>query len=123
MSVMLDGEILFDEHGLELEIGSVSRECAERTVPGVDGVVSIDLGRRGRKVKQTGVLRARSQAEMDEKVASIGECMDGKAHELAMGGGRKLSDLRMDSFKITQKRAGGDGLCWDYEIVYTQLRV
>jgi len=123
MRVTLDGEILFDEQGIEFEIGSISRECVERSVPGVNGVLSIDLGRRARGVKQKGVLRAASLAEMEEKTESISAFMDGKTHELENIGGRTMADLRLDSFKITRKEASGTGLCWAYEIVYTQLRV
>ncbi len=123
MSVTLDGEILFEEQRLEFEIGSAGRESSERVVPGVDGVVSIDLGQRARRVKQKGFLRAASLAEMEERIASISAFVDGKTHVLARSGSGTISDLRMDSFKITQKEASGTGLCWGYEIVYTQLRV
>ena len=60
MRVTLDGYILFDEQQLEIEAGSFSRNSIERTVPGLDGVLSIDVGRHGRKIKQRGVLRAKN---------------------------------------------------------------
>jgi len=123
MRVTLDGEILFDDQRIEFELGSAGRECVERSVPGVDGVLSIDLGQRARRVKQKGLLRAASLAEMEEKIESISALMDGKAHELESASGRTMADLRLDSFKITQKETSGTGLCWGYEIIYTQLRV
>jgi len=123
MSVTLDGEILFDEQRLEFEMGNAGRDCAERTVPGVDGVLSIDLGQRARKVKQKGLLRAASLAEMEERIENISAFVDGKTHVLARSGSGTINDVRMDSFKITQKETSGTGLCWGYEIIYTQLRV
>ena len=56
MSVTLDGQNLFDKQQLEIELGSFSRDSIERTSPGLDGVFSIDLGGRGRVIKQRGVL-------------------------------------------------------------------
>ena len=58
MSVTIDGQSLFDEHRLEIDAGSFSRDSIERRVPGLDGILSIDLGGRGRKIKQIGTLRA-----------------------------------------------------------------
>ena len=63
MSIGLDGQMLFDKLDLKIETGSVSRDSVERAVSGLDGVLSIDLGGRSRKIKQKGVLRAASRAE------------------------------------------------------------
>ncbi len=58
MSVTLDGQILFDQQQLEVEPDSISRACIEKAVSGLDGLLSIDLGKRSRKVRQKGTLRA-----------------------------------------------------------------
>ena len=123
MSVTLDGQSLFDEQQLEIEQGSVSRGSIERTVPGLDGVLSIDLGRRGRKIKQRGVLRAKSRSQMDDRISIISAYMDGDTHTLVTSGGEEFDNLRMDVFKVTSEETSGSGLCCNYEIVYTQLRV
>jgi hypothetical protein len=81
-----------------------------------------DLGERGRKIKQTGVLRARSRLEMDEKTEAIASYMDGDIHTLAAGG-RVFEAVRMDEFKVTNERASGAGVAADYEIIYRQLTV
>ena len=52
MSVTLDGNILFDEQQLELELGSFTRDSVERVMPGLDGVLSVDLGRQEDKTKR-----------------------------------------------------------------------
>ena len=121
MKTTLDSNILFDEQTLEISAGSFSRDSIERTVPGLDGVLSIDLGRRGRKIKQTGTLRAKSRAQLDERISKIAAFMDGDTHTLTTGSGRKLAYLRMDSFKAGTEHADGTGIVVDYEIVYTQL--
>ena len=123
MSTTLDGQRLFDEEGLRIELGSFGRDSMERKVAGLDGVLSIDLGRRSRKIKQKGVLRAKSRAKLDERINAISSYMDGDTHTLTAGSGGSFGNLRMDTFKVTGERANGSGLCCDYEIVYTQLKV
>ncbi|MFH1716961.1 MAG: hypothetical protein ABIF19_06390 [Planctomycetota bacterium] len=121
MIISLDGQILFDEQGLEIQAGSFSRDSVERAVPGLDGVLSVDMGLRGRKIKQTGTLRAKSRSKMNDRIAWISACMDGDTHTLAAGDGRKYDNLRMDSFKVNGERIDGTGIVVDYEIIYTQL--
>jgi len=121
MSVALDGQRLFDENELKIETGGVSREYLERTAAGLDGVISIDLGRRSRVIKQTGTLRSPSQTGMNERVSAITEYLDGKTHTLRTGDGQELENVRMDTFRIKNERTGGGGVCADYEIIYTQL--
>ncbi len=123
MSATLDGQSLFDEQQLEIELGGISRDSIERTVPGLNGVLSIDMGGRGRKIKQTGVLRAKSRAQMDDRISAISAYMDGDTHTLVTGDSEEFDNLRMDVFKVTKKRASGSGVAVDYEIIYTQLKV
>jgi hypothetical protein len=121
MRVTLDGQILFDAQPLEIEAGSFSRDSIEKTVPGLNGVLSIDLGRRGRKIKQRGTLRAKSRTQMDERIGKISAYMDGGTHTLVAANGREFGNLRMDSFKVNDECADGAGISVDYEVVYTQL--
>lgn len=120
MIVTLDGQVLFDQQQLEIELGSLSRATVERMIPGLDGVLSIDMGGRGRKIKQKGLLRAKSQAEMESKIGAISAYMDGQMHTLTIDD-EIFENLRMDAFKVGSERAGGSGMEIDYEIVYTQL--
>ena len=121
MKVTLDAQTLFDEQALEISPESFSRDSIKRTVSGLDGVLSIDLGRRGRKIKQTGTLRAKSRAQLDERISKIAAFMDGDTHTLITSRGREFANLRMDSFKAGSEHADGTGIFVDYEIVYTQL--
>lgn len=123
MSVILDGQALFDEQQLEIEPGSFSRDSIERAVPGLDGVLTIDLGGRGRQIKQKGVLRARSKAELEDRIDAISAFMDGDTHTLGISSGREFCDVRMDVFHTSNERTSGGGVSIDYEIVYTQLKV
>ncbi len=123
MSATLDGSIVFDGHGLEIEQSVIGRESKERTVPGLDGVISVDLGDRGRKIKQRGTLRARSLSELQDKIDAIEACIDGEAHTLVTEKHGELSDLRMDSFTAKGHRTSGGGVSVGYEIVYRQLVV
>ena len=123
MSATLDGQKLFDEQDLKIEPGSVSRDSTERTVSGLDGVLSIDLGRRSREIKQRGVLRAKSKSQMNERISTISAYIDGNTHTLVTKSDEKFENLRMDVFKVMEKRVSGGGFCCDYEIIYTQLVV
>ena len=121
MKVTLDSQMLFDEQALDISTGSFSRDSIERVVPGLDGAISIDLGRRGRQIKQTGTLRAKSRMQMNDRIDAISAYMDGDTHTLVTSGDRELAELRMDSFKVCGEYTDGTGIVVDYEIVYTQL--
>ena len=122
MSVTLDGQNLFDQQQLEIEPDSFSRDSIERAVSGLDGVLSIDLGNRSRKIRQKGTLRGQSRSQIQDRINAISAYMDGDTHTLIIGGQQTFENLRMDSFKVSKERASGGGLETDYEIVYTQLR-
>jgi len=121
MGVTLDGQDLFEEHQMEIEQGSICRDSIERTTAGLNGVLSIDLGQRGRKIIQRGVLRAKSKPQMTDTINAVSGYMDGNTHTLTTSSGEKFEYLRMDVFKVTNQRTSGGGLCCDYEIVYTRL--
>ncbi len=123
MKTTLDGQSLFEEQGLEINLESPKRDSVERSTAGLDGVMSIDLGQRSRQIKQRGVLRAKSQTNMDGIVDSISAYLDGDTYTLITNKGRKFENLRMDVFKIKNERTSGGSICCDYEIVYTQLAV
>ena len=123
MSATLDGQNLFDEQGLKIERGSVSRDSMERAVSGLDGVLSIDLGGRSRRIKQRGMLRAKSRTQMDDRISAISAYIDGDTHTLVIRNCEEIDNVRMDAFKVTKEKTSGSGLCCDYEIVYTQLAV
>jgi len=121
MSTTLDGQNLFDEQDLNIKQDSIGRDSIERTVPGLDGTLSIDMGEHSRKIKQRGVLRAKSRTQMDDKIGAIQAYIDGGTHTLVTSNGEEFDNVRMDAFKITEEKTSGNGLCCDYEIVYTQL--
>lgn len=123
MSVALDGQKVFDEQELKIELGSARRDSIERAIPGLGGVLSVDLGKRSRKVKQRGVLHANSQAQMNNKISAISAFIDGNTHKLVTDHDGEFDNLRMDTFKVMDERTSGKGVVVDYEIVYTQLVV
>ena len=123
MRTMLDGQVVFDEQLLEIDVGSAQRAMKKRAVSGLDGVASIDLGGRGRKIKQKGQLRAASLKQMEERIEQISSLMDGKAHSLVTNEGQVFDNVRMDKFKVTERKKSGAGVVVSYEIEYTQLKV
>ena len=123
MNVTIDGQNLFDMQQLKIEPGSFSRDSIEKSVPGLDGVLSIDAGGRGRTIKQTGSLRAQSRSQINKRITAISTFIDGNMHTLINNNGQTYDNIRMDSFKISHERTSGSGLVVDYEITYTQLKV
>jgi hypothetical protein len=121
MGTTLDGQAVFDEQDLAIAVGSPSRASLTRTVAGLDGVASIDLGRRTRQIRQTGVLRAASRSALLARVSAIVTFIDGRTHTLTAPDGQTYGNLRMDAFTQIGECAGGAGTSIRYEIVYTQL--
>jgi len=121
MSATLDGQNLFDQQQLEVEPDSISRASVEKPIAGLDGLLSIDLGKRSRKIRQKGTLRAQSRSQMQDRINAISAYLDGDTHTLTIGGQQPFENLRMDVFKVTNERVSAGGLEVDYEIVYTQL--
>jgi hypothetical protein len=121
MRTTLDGQRLFDEQQLRVEVGSLERDSVERTMPGLDGVLSIDMGSRGRQIKQSGSLQAASVVQMNDKVRAILAYMNGQTYKLRTSSGEEFDNLRMDVFRVSEQRQSGAGLCCNYEIVYRQL--
>ena len=113
--------MLFDEQDLEIQPSSFNRASMEKSVPGLNGVLSIDLGQRSKEITQKGALQAKSSALLDKRIAAISAFMDGVTHKLATNTGRQFDNLRMDVFKLYNERISGVGVAVDYEIVYTQL--
>jgi hypothetical protein len=93
----------------------------ERAVPSLNGVLTIDMGSRGRKIKQSGTLRAKSRTQINQRISAISVMLDGDTHTLITNEGQKYENLRVDSFKVTGERIDGTGIVIDYEINYTQL--
>jgi len=117
----LDDKALFDEQDLKIQVGTWQRASVERAIPGLDGVVSIDLGCRSRTIRQRGILRAASQALMSSRLDAIETFLDGDTHTLVTTDGQTFANLRVDAFKPLDRDAGGAGAVAEYEIAYTQL--
>jgi hypothetical protein len=117
----LDDKALFDEQDLKIQVGAWQHASVERAIPGLDGVVSIDLGCRSRTIRQQGVLRAASQAMMRSRLNAIEALMDGDTHTLLTTDGQTYANLRADAFQPLNRDVSGAGILVEYEIIYTQL--
>ncbi len=120
MRATIDSTIEFDQ--LELRIESWRRDKTERNIAGLDGVLSIDKGGRGREVFQKGILRAVSDDGIYDKLKSISALMDGQSHSLVLSDGRVFNNLRVDLFEADEKRFSGMDVWCEFSILYTQLR-
>ena len=121
MNTTLDGHALFDERDLQVGAGPVKRACVERSVSGLDGIASIDLGRRGRQLRQRGILRSASREALQRRIDAIAAFVDGGTHTLVTSDGRRYEGLRMDAFTLVKEQTVGAGAVAEYEIEYKQL--
>ena len=121
MRAKLDSTIEFEE--LEVKADSFRRDAEQRSASGVDGVLSIDLGMRDRKLVCKGALRAQSKATLREKTDAISLLMDGKTHTLTTKDGELFDDLRVDAFTIEKQNYNGAGASCEFEIKFSQLRM
>jgi len=121
MAAMLDSTIRFEQLGLE--VGSRARDSIERSAAGVDGALSIDLGMRERKIVVKGLLRAVSVELLLARENSMAELIDGDMHILESANGVKFENLRIDSFEVTRQDYSGSGVCSEFTMQVTQLRV
>jgi hypothetical protein len=121
MAAMLDSTIKFEQLGLE--VGSRTRDSIERSAAGVDGALSIDLGMRKRKIVVKGLLRAISVELLLARENSMAELIDGDMHILKSANGVKFKNLRIDSFEVTRQDYSGSGVCSEFTMQVTQLRV
>lgn len=120
MRGVLDNMIAIEDTSVEVE--SWERDSIDRSVAGLDGILSIDLGMRGREILQKGILRAASGEGLSEKIASVQVLMDGKSHTLSFDDGREFADIRIDAFEVGRRQFGGSGVSCACVIKYTQLK-
>jgi hypothetical protein len=123
MKVWLDGNELFDDVQMEIKVGGIKRSFTESAAAGLDGVLRIDLGQRGRAIKQKGTLRAKSKSEIEEVIREIGTYQDGNVHTMKDSEGRSFENVCIDSFTAGEIKASGGGVICEYEIIYSQLKV
>jgi len=116
-----DGNELFGKSEHLLSVRSWRREGLDYGFAGLDGVVSVDLGRRERKLKQRGWLTAESVGALMRQVEEISGYIDGQGYELVDRGGVCYGQVRMDSFTLLGSVTAGNQARCEYDINYTQL--
>jgi len=121
MSTTLDDKALFDEQGLAVQIGSWQRTSVERSIPGLDGRISIDLGGRMRTICQRGLLRGAGRVEIRSRLDAIEAFLDGDTHTLMTADGQAYANVRVDAFTPLRRKTSGAGITVEYEMIYTQL--
>ncbi len=116
----LDGEAIFASGPHTLQIGPWQRKHLRRGFPGLDGELTVDLGRRGRTLTQSGRLQAANLADLQSLVNAIDALDDGQPHTLATAEGRTFSGVLVENFRLTTPLQTGR-LAWcDYTIEYRQ---
>jgi hypothetical protein len=120
-TIMFDSQAIFGAGRHVLQPMSWRRVSSDRAFSGLDGMMSVDLGLRERKLKQRGSLSAVSVAGLMQLVESISVYIDGQAYTLLDQHGVTYGNVRMDSFRLLGSIAVGNQSQCEYEITYTQL--
>ena len=120
-SVTIDGQRIFGEGEHVLRPGSWQRKTIDQGFAGLDGVVSVDLGMRSRKLKQHGYISTGSVRALTELIDMICGYIDGGVHELVDQDGVSYASIRMDAFSLVGPISKGSRARCEYEAVYTQL--
>lgn len=119
MRAKIDNTIEFEL--LKLKADSWKRDSIEKSAAGLDGVVSVDLGRRKRKIKVCGFIESQSKSELDKKKELINALLDGKVHTLETD--TEYENVRIDSFEVVKDDHSGKGIGCEFELELSQLRV
>jgi len=122
-NIIFNDEKLFGVGEHKLKFLSWRRETIERGFAGLDGVVSVDLGRRERKLKQQGRLSAVSTAALLKRMEEITNYIDGQAYKLVDQNGMVYEQVRMDGFTVLRSITSANQACCEYEVIYTQLSI
>jgi len=120
MRVWIDGEVKIED--AVLKAGSVCRQVVERSVNGLDGVGSIELGKRGRDIEIEGVLRGVSGYAMDCFSDMIEAKMDNGLCVLVVDDGREYGDVRIDELEISERQFSGSSVSCKCMIKCKQLK-
>ena len=119
--IIFDDQKLFGNGPYTIVALSWQRKTIEKGFAGLDGVLSIDLGMRGRKLKQKGRLVANSATALVKQINTITSYINGKTYTLLDQNGTSYANVRMDNFNPLEPVGKASQTRCEYEIIYTQL--
>lgn len=105
---------------LKFMAGSWARESIEKSAAGLDGVVSVDLGMRKRKIKVSGLVEDQSKDALKQKAAQIEALVDGGMHTLESDA--MYENIKIESFAVVKESSSGRGVGCEFEMGLSQLR-
>ncbi len=120
MKAVIDGSVTV-EH-LDIETGSFQRQSIQRSAAGMDGVISIDMGGRARKIRHKIRVRESAAERLAEAVRALAGLHDGAVHTLETDDGQTYENLLITSVRFSRPRHGGTALETEGQIEYLQLR-
>ena len=118
--VKIDSQAIFGDSPAELEPQSWVREKLTKTFPGLDGELIIDLGKRSRKIIQTGKLIAGTISTINNQIEQIENLIDSNFHTLIDNHSRVFNRVQIENFTLKTPLKTGNGYHCKYEIVYRQ---
>ena len=120
-AILFDGKALFGDGSDVIVPQYWRRETLDRSFGGLDGVLSVDLGLRGRVLKQRGSLVAGSVGGLEAVIRDISAYIDGQSYALRDQNGISYANVRIDRFALLEPIVAANQVRCEYEIIYTQL--
>ena len=117
----LDGQDYFGSGPHTIRPAVRERAILRRSLPGLDGELVIDLGRRSRPIVQAGRLQAETAQQLAALTDSIEQLCDGRLHTLIDNHGTFYRQVLVESFEPTTPLSRGRGFWCDYTLRYRQL--
>ena len=120
MGITLNDQRLFGTGRATLTVEPWQHGTQRHAVAGLDGIVNVDLGRRGRVIRQVGTLHADNERVLRERIRRIEALGDGVDCVLRTDDGACYANLSMDRFAVTSAVRHGAQVRCEYEMTYTQ---
>lgn len=118
--ISLDSRPLFSSGPCELIPGPTQRQIIRRGLPGLDGEVIQDLGKRSRPMRQTGRLQATTSNGLQALINDIEATCDGETHTHTDHTG-EVRRVLVEAFARTTPIRRGRTFWCEYELLLREL--
>ncbi|MHC4981548.1 MAG: hypothetical protein ACYTF6_00055 [Planctomycetota bacterium] len=117
----LDGQDLFGSGPHSIRPETWSRAVQYRGFAGINGLLTLDMGLRSRRINQTGRLQAATTSAIHAIVSEIEAKLDGGIHTLTDDLGFTYPTVLVERFEQSTPVRRSQGFWCDYKISYRQL--
>lgn len=117
----IDGNELFTTGPSEIVCEGWPRQMIRRGFSGINGEALLDMGSRGRRLTQRGILSGATAELLQQQIDAVNELADGKIHRLVDSDGVVFQKVVMENFQPTTPMRNCGVFRCEYETIYRQL--